>query len=175
MPNATVRASATALPKAKPAVDQRAPDPQRDFIEDLSILPDRYAMNVSGHCLEPEIPDGSCVLIDKTAPYKRGDLVMVYRRIEKVPAGVFQAQLKRLVMAPPSWVTFPYSESPQSEIAALVVIEMINPSRQFAVRCADILGIHKCLGIMPPDMPRVRMSLAEARKAAAAGPKGDRQ
>jgi hypothetical protein len=49
--------------------------------------PVRRAIHVYGNCLEPEISDSECVLIDKTAPYKVGDLVMIYRRREVVPPG----------------------------------------------------------------------------------------
>src|SRR5665213_4381952 len=138
MPNATVRASAKALPKAfQPPVDPNAPDPVRDFIDDPSVLPDQYAMYVNGTCLEPEILNGTCVLIDKAQAYRPGDLVPIYRRREATPPGQFQSQLKRLVMMPPHWVRFPYREHPQGEIASLVIVEMINPRRQLAFRCGD--------------------------------------
>ena len=166
----TRRGRAAAMPKTKPAIDPRSPDPQRDFVDDLSILPERYTMRVCGECLEPIIPDGSRVLVDKTAPYESGDLVVVYRRIKGAPTGAFQAQLKRIVLTPPPWVTFPWRASAQSDLEEAVVLEMINPSRQFVVRCADILGIHKCFGVVPTDMPRGRISVAEARKAAARAP-----
>lgn len=164
------RGRAAVLSKAAPAIDPPWPDPQRDFVDDLSILPERYTMRVCGQCLDPIIPDGSSVLIDKTAPYESGDLVVVYRGTEKAPSGTFQAQLKRLVLAPPPWVTFPWRASALSGIEEVVILEMINPGRQFAVRCADIAGIHKCFGIVPADTPRVRISLAELRKAAARAP-----
>jgi hypothetical protein len=106
----------------RPAVHRSAPHPVRDFIDDPSILPDRYAMYIHGNCLEPQIPDGECVLIDKTASYKPGDLVMIYRRREAVPLGQFQGQSKRLVMAPPSWVKFPYREHPATSFAAMLFL-----------------------------------------------------
>jgi hypothetical protein len=31
-------------------------------------------------------------------------------------------------------------------VHALVIVEMTNPRRQFAVKCEHLLGIHKCLG-----------------------------
>jgi hypothetical protein len=186
MPNARVRASATALPKIiRPiALDNRspnlgtgklaqvgpvsgdpdAPDPIRDFIDDPTAMPDQYAMYINGTCLDPVIKHGECVLIDKTQPYKPGDLVLIYRRREATPPGQFQSQLKRLIMKPPHWVKFPYREHPQSEIASLVIVEMINPQRQLAFRCGDILAIHKCLGPVPAGVLRVKAELPEGAR-----------
>lgn len=155
MPNATVRANARTLPKA------RRPVPTgKDFVDDVSYLPDRYAMPVFGDCLEPEIHSGAVLLFDKTQPYKVGDLVVVFRRHEATPEGQFQAMVKRLIMAPPHWVTaFPFNDHPQSDVLAIVGLEMLNPRRRFTMRCADILGIHKCLGVASPEMRRVTMQI----------------
>ncbi len=57
MPNARVRANAIALPKSnRPAVDQSAPDPVRDFIDDLSIHP--AGRPLLGWCVEAMIRHG---------------------------------------------------------------------------------------------------------------------
>ena len=44
-------------------------------------------------------------------------------------------------MPPPHYVKFPWREHPQSEVRALVIVEMTNPGRQFAVKCEHLLGI----------------------------------
>jgi hypothetical protein len=59
------------------------------------------AMHVNGNCLEPEMPDGKCALIDKTAPYELGDLVMIYRRREAVPPGHYQLGIGVVLPNPP--------------------------------------------------------------------------
>ena len=146
MPNATVRANARSMPKA-----QRPVPTEKDFIDDLSYLPDRYAMPVVGDCLEPEIHSGAVLIFDKTEPFKVGDLVILFRRRDVVPTGTFQGMVKRLVVAPPPWVkAFPYRDHPESDVQALVVVEQLNPRRFLPVSCADLIGIHKCLGVAPP-------------------------
>ena len=162
MPNATVRASAIALPDARAAIDPRAPDLQRDFIDDPSALPDRYAMRVVGHCLYPAIRDGDLLLFDKTADFGPGDLVMVYLRREAVKPGQFQAIVKRAVMVPPAFVTLPWRDHADSAFKPVVRLEMDNPQRRFPIRCADVLAIHKCLGPMPQGGETVRASLPAA-------------
>jgi hypothetical protein len=158
MPNATLRANARTLSKA----DRPRPT-EKDFFDDLSYLPDRYAMVCHGDCLEPEIASGSCLIFDKTEPFKAGDLVILFRRRDLVPDGQFQGIVKRLVMRPPPWVKgFPYQDHPRSVSDALIVVEMLNPRRLIQIRCADLLGVHKCLGVVPPDMPRVKIKLPEA-------------
>src|SRR5947209_14983615 len=107
MPNATVRAAARTMPIAKTnrIVGAALPD-------DLAHLPDRYAMPVIGNCLAPEIPDGALIIVDRTQPYARGDLIVLFRRPLEA-GGQPRAMVKRLVMPPPPWVkSFPYQDHP---------------------------------------------------------------
>jgi hypothetical protein len=59
--------------------------------------------------------------------------------------------VKRLVLAIPKGVTFPYEEHPDSMVTPCIVAEMNNPPRQFIVKCSDVLAVHKCMGILPAD------------------------
>ena len=93
------------------ALPQPLAEPEPGLILEPSQLPDRYGMIVKGVCLEPEIADGSCLLFDKTASYKPGDLVILWRRPELVKPGQPQSIVKRLYMAPPPWVKFPYRDT----------------------------------------------------------------
>ena len=160
MPNATLRANARTLSNAK----RRQPTPP-DFMDDLSFLPDRYAMPVVGDCLAPVISDGAMLLFEKSAPYRVGDLVVLFRRREATPKGKFQAIVKRLVMAPPPWVTFPWRDHPESDVLALVLVEMLNPHQRVNMLCSDLLGIHKCLGVAPPDLTRVAFEFPDEHLA----------
>lgn len=159
MPNATVRANARAMSSAKLT---RTPSPP--VADPLAFLPDRYALSVSGTCLEPEVYEGDVLLFDRTERYERGDLVAVFRRVDANSGNPFRAEVKRLIMGPPSWVKFPWSDHPDSDVLALVGLEMNNPRRRFALRCADILGIHKCLGAAPPNTPRAMLPLPTSEK-----------
>ena len=168
MPQRTLRANARTMPAAMPAriVGEALPD-------DLAHLPDRYAMPVIGDCLAPEIPDGALIIVDRTEPYAPGDLVVLFRRPLEA-GGQPRAMVKRLVMAPPSWVTFPWQDHPESDVLAMMVVEMLNPRRRLTVRCADILGVHKCLGVAPEGATRATVAFphahCEARAPMAASP-----
>jgi len=156
----TARLAKFATRSAKLDVAPAAPTP--DFI-DPSELPDRYAMIVQGVCLEPEIKDGDCLMFDKTVPYKAGDLVILFKRPERVQPGRLPAIVKRLVMAPPPWVKFPHVEHPNSDVHALLIAEQFNPKGSFAIPCADLLAVHKCLGPVPAEMKCVPTTEAAAR------------
>ena len=146
------------------ALSVASPEPKRHLTVDPSELPDRYAMICEGVCLEPEIADGTRLLFDKHEPFGAGDLVVLFRRPELVQPGHHQAIVKRLVMAPPPWVKFPWRENPRSEVRALVIAEQINPRRQYAIPCEDLLGIHKCLGPVPADMVTYPVTDDEIRR-----------
>ncbi len=118
---------------------------------DPSGLPPRYGMRVSGDCMMPEIADDDLLLFDRREPVAAGDLVIIYFRPEIVASGEFQGKVKRLVTGVPFHVTFPWRDNPKSDGAALIVAETLNPRRQFAYPCAEILAIHKCLRQLPED------------------------
>jgi hypothetical protein len=159
MPNATMRANARTMSAAK-----RRPPTDDGIIDDLAFLPDRYALPVLGDCLSPEIRDGEMLLFDKALPYRIGDLVVLFRRREATPNGKLQALVKRLIMLP-SFVTFPWRDHPESDVVAFVAVEQLNPHRRFTLPCADLLGIHKCLGVEPPDLGRVACQPPTDRRA----------
>lgn len=89
----------------------------------------------------------------KDEAYGVGDLVVLFLRPEIVPSGKLNVSLKRLVMAPPPWVKdFPYHDHPKSEVAAILMVQQDNPKRTFPVQCSHLLGVHRCLGLVPPDV-----------------------
>ncbi len=133
----------------------------KPLLDVMPELPQRYGLQLSGSCLEPVLPDGAVALIDSREPYAVGDLVAIWRRPELVCEGEFQAVMKRLVMAPPRWVRFPWRDHPESEVRPIFVVEMLNPPRRFSYRCGDVLAIHKCLGPVPGDMKTRKLCDAE--------------
>lgn len=122
-----------------------------DFITDPSALPEIYAMICAGDCMSPEIKDGEAVGFLRDAPIERGDLAAFFFKPELVPPGQLQVAIKRVLIAPPPWVEFPYREHPDSEVRAVVIAEQINPYKQYSIPCTHLLGIHKCLGVMPEE------------------------
>lgn len=113
-------------------------------------LPPVYAMQCDGKCLEPEIPDGAKLWFSSVELYRPGDFVLLFQRPELVPPGKHQALVKKLVLAPPPsfWTT---GESGFVGLAPTVVVEMLNPRKILQCDPRTLLGIHKCLGIIPAD------------------------
>ena len=98
--------------------------------------------------MTPEVADGTRLLIDKTAKYEAGDMVVLLFRHDRIPAGSHQASLKRLTLNVPHYVKFPWKEHPQSGCHAAVWVESLNPRRQYRYEAQDLLGIHKCMGAL---------------------------
>lgn len=121
---------------------------------DVESLPDRYAMRLKGHCLDPELMDGAFIEFSKSEAPKVGDFVILFRRPEFVAEGQTQCLIKRLATMIPPYVTWPWKEHPESEVRALVFVEQLNPPRIYQVRCSDLLAIHKCVGTLAPDEVR---------------------
>ena len=145
--------------------------PGQNNITNPAELPPVYAMICLGDCMMPEIRDGECLDFDRDAPVERGDLAVFFLRPELVQPGALQARVKRLALVPPPWVTFPYNEHPDSEIAMLVIAEQLNPPRQYRIKCSDLLGIHLCIGSIPPerlykaDIPESALDMINERVA----------
>ena len=165
-------------PKTRRTVSDRQPAPVARpqklaadalIVTDPATLPDRYIVRLEGNCLEPAFPNGTPVVIDKKGKVGPGDFVVLFFKPEHVPAGKHQAILKRVVMAPPPYVKFPFREHPQSDVHALVIVEMTNPPRQFAYKCEHLLGIHKCVGPVP-DKERKLLTPVQGAHCGADGP-----
>jgi hypothetical protein len=60
-----------------------------------------------------------------------GDLVALHFRPEIVRAGELQSSLKRLVLPPPPFVKFPFKDHADSNVRAVIIVEMLNPPRRF--------------------------------------------
>lgn len=139
------------MSKPKTQIASRSKPPQTSTTIDPATLPERYILIVDGACLEPDIPNGTHVLIERDGKVAASDLAVLYFKPDRIPPGEGNSSLKRVVMPPPHYVKFPWREHPQSEAHAVLIVEMINPRRQFAVKCEHLLGIHKCLGPVPAD------------------------
>jgi hypothetical protein len=121
-------------PPAKPPVD-------------VDALPEQYCLGLEGDCLEPLLPDGASVLIQKSAPYAVGDIVCIWWRSEFMKPGMYQGWLKRLAMAAPPWVKkYPHNEHPEFEVQVCIFLKQLNPPRTYAMPCKHILAIHKAVG-----------------------------
>ena len=127
----------------KPAAE-KSPAPSR---VDPSALPDQYALTVVGSCMAPAIPHGARATFSKTEKYGQGDIVVIWFRPEFVKDGDAPCALKRLTLALPPWVKgFPYTDHPQSDVAAAIAFEQDSPRRTYSMKCRDVAAIHKFTG-----------------------------
>jgi hypothetical protein len=113
---------------------------------DPADLPDQYAVSVRGTCMVPNVQDGDEAIFTKLEKPKAGDLVIVWH---KPKPGLPPCSLKRLVLAPPAFVKFPWADHPGSDVVPIVMVEQINPRRQYQLLCSDILAMHRFVGTQP--------------------------
>lgn len=138
--------------------------PPAGFI-DPATLPPEYAIIAEGTCMLPTIPDGAHCAFTTIGEPRPGDLVALWFRPETVPAGEHQVRIKRLVHPLPRFVRLPYREHPESRLHPLVIVEMINPRRQFGIPCGHLLAIHRFLGLaelIRPGWAQLRRPAREA-------------
>jgi hypothetical protein len=119
-------------------------------VHGLDAMPDVYCMKLDGDCLEPFVPDGASVALQKSAAYTVGDVVCIWWRPEFLKPGMHPAWLKRIRLNAPHFVKkYPYNDHPESDVGALIVLEQLNPPRAYAVPCSHIHAIHKAIGYIP--------------------------
>jgi hypothetical protein len=121
-------------------------------------LPPTYCMQAIGTCMEPVYPDGSKLLFSSTEPYRHGDDVAIYFRPECVRPGEHQILIKRLVMAPRREFWLGNSRDTIGNLGATMLVEMLNPRGMIQFDPTSILGIHKCLGLVPATMKTFKVS-----------------
>jgi hypothetical protein len=111
-------------------------------------------MRITRRCMEPMLADRSKAVFSKTAKWAAGDLVVIWLRPEILSPGQSQAGVKRLVRMPPQYVkAFPHREHPESEVAAVLMVETINPPQRYMVRCDDFFAVHKLVGVVDGGAP----------------------
>lgn len=137
MPN-TIQAAAEGMPKLTTSLH---PDQ----------MPEQYCMQAMGTCMEPVYPDGSKLLFSSTERYRYGDDVLLWFRPEFVQPGEHQLLIKRLVVAP-RLEYWSGAKTKTGNIAPTVIVEMLNPRRMLHFHVEAIMGIHKCLGLVPASM-----------------------
>lgn len=133
------RKHVTVALRARTAVKKSALPPSRPRT-DIAQLPNEYALKVVGDCLAPIVPHGAEAVFSKTAKFENGDIVVVW--FNKFPAGGFQCCVKRVVLGPGA-MTIPFKVHPDSEVHPIVVLETLQPPKQFAIQLGKIAAMHK--------------------------------
>lgn len=146
-----------------PATVSTEPVADAHPVVDPTELPNEYALVARGGCLAPNVPDGAVMGFRRDLPCRAGDIVALWFRPEVVPAGAPQASAKRLVLGIPHYVHFPWRDHPKSDVIPTVIVEQDNPRRRHSVRCADLLAIHKFVGIVTPQ--RIKQLKRPPRRA----------
>jgi hypothetical protein len=131
-------------------------------------FPDVYVMTGDGVCLEPHIMDGTKLFFSRTARYKSGDFVAIFKRPEFVAAGEHQVVIKKLIIAPRAeYWTAPAKFLGAGNLGAVVIAQMFNPGRVLHFDPDGLLGIHKCLGPVPAGHKTYMISDEEVLEQAA--------
>lgn len=154
MPNTAVRAAGEAMPAAKKLTAILHP----------TELPERYAMICDGDCMLPEIEDGTKLIFNRDDPAAPGDMVALFFRPEDVQPGTHQVRVKRLVVPPAPWTV--WGKPARGDVQPIVIVEMLNPRRQFFIPCEKLLGMHKCEGPVPAGTTTRPASKRERARAA---------
>jgi hypothetical protein len=89
---------------SKPRKTRVAPQSKPPLVipTDPATLPARYILITEGACLEPDIPSGSKVVIERDGKIAAGDLAVLYFKPEHILPGKPNSMLKRVVLPPPS-------------------------------------------------------------------------
>lgn len=99
-------------------------------------MPDMYALTGVGTCLAPLIEDGACCVFDKRQEPQSGDIVGIIFTEEARERRCMPGWIKRLVIAPPP-----------PGFDGLMMVEQINPPRNYWIETRDLLAVHKFVGI----------------------------
>lgn len=122
------------------------------FLDPAKVPATKYGLHVVGNCMAPQINEGDTVTIDATAKVKQGDVVAIYlKRGGRTFAGGTNVGLKRVVFNMMPGLKYPYVKRPDSNVMPIIIVEQLNPPRQYQIAADEILAIHKCLGLMPKD------------------------
>lgn len=129
-------------------------------------FPEIYAMVCDGHCLAPEIVDGTTLVFSRDDVCLPGDTVMVHLKPEFVQPGQHQFLVKKLVLGLPKrfWNDPDYVH--KGNIAPVVIVEMLNPRKMIYIDPNKMAGMHKCLGPLRPDQQSYTVEEDDVRAAA---------
>lgn len=107
-------------------------------------MPDVYSLTGVGRCMEPLIWDGTLIVFDKRQAPQRGDMVGLIFTSEAAQSWGVPGMIKRLALS------LPPDDVPCGG-TGLVVVEQINPPRQYLVPVTDLLAVHKAIATAESD------------------------
>jgi hypothetical protein len=147
------------MPNTAPAAGEAMPiDKKLTTSLHPNQLPERYVMVADGHCLEPQISDGAKLLLSRVDPYEAGDFVAIFKKPEFTVPGDHQVLIKRLIFAPRQKFWENPANHPRADVQSMVIADMFNPPQVLYFNPSHLLGIHKCLGLVPEGMKTHKVS-----------------
>ncbi|WIJ26582.1 hypothetical protein [Devosia sp. RR2S18] len=145
--------------------------PNRDTFG-LEHLPEDYCCNGEGRCLEPVYADGTRFQFTSREPVAPGDYVVLWRKPELTRQTHRQALIKRLASPlPEGWAETEHWTA-DDPMPPVVLVEMHNPPRTYAVAADELMAVHKC--VATHDGPRSPVS-KDQLKAIAARQRAERE
>ena len=126
------------VPRRKPIGSVRM---REDALGDL-LSESLYATQLVGDCMEPMFVAGCRVVGASGRPPRNGDFVLIFLH------GVEEPLLKRAVMIPPLMLM---SIKPGGNLMPLVIVDQINPYRQYQFAVDRIEFIHPVIAISLAD------------------------
>lgn len=102
---------------------------------DPEDMPDLYAIKGVGTCMEPLFADRSLLVGDKRETPRPGDTVILHFTREAAARYGIPGWVKRLVLG-----------IPPEGFDGLLIVEQLNPLRQFFIRKRDVAAVHKIVG-----------------------------
>jgi hypothetical protein len=130
-------------------------------LDAIEGLPDVYALACRGHCMEPEIADGSVLVFDKLAVVRSGDVAVIWCRPNLHSAAKSEGAVRRVVMGPPPGVEFPFLRNLGAADAPHVLLRQLNPRRSYPLACTEIVAMHRCVGTTERDRRRLAVRTLE--------------
>ncbi len=124
---------------------------------------DPYLVRCDGDCLSPEVNDGDSVVASPDAPVTWGKFVIMYPKDGGKPS------VKRAIMIPPPDMM---EVHPDSEFMPMVIVEQLNPPREYRIDVDRLDAVHGVLGVIPKGEAVRPGEAPDAHRVATAGEGG---
>lgn len=132
MPNPSVRAAAEGLPKV--------------IFNTIAEFPPEYGMLMRGDDFAPRVNDGDTLVFSATETPSRDDLVIAWKRPDKMKPSEEQAGIFTLYMGH-SDIKLPFDDHPESTAKPCFILQQAD-GRRAVIEANKLLAVHKCTDIV---------------------------
>lgn len=113
---------------------------------DPTVVPEVYASETKGRCLEPVFSEGDCIVFSSNEPCLPGDFVGFWLHPDIPLPHELPRRIKRLKASLPQDLSLPYRSQFEGDLGPLIELEQLNPPRTLKVPASHILAMHKVIG-----------------------------